>query len=106
MSTYTSIREEFLAKLNASLPEIQGRFGIETIGIFGSVARGEDTPESDVDVLYTFQEGQANLDNLLGLKEYLEDLFNRKIDLVSRKWVKPVLYSHIAEDVILCGGLA
>lgn len=54
-----SIKEDVLRKIEANFPEIRECFGIETLGIFGSVARGEDTPESDVDVLYTYQEGKC-----------------------------------------------
>ncbi len=55
MTESQSIKEDVLAKLKVHLPELRERFGIETIGIFGSVSRGEDRPESDVDVLYTFR---------------------------------------------------
>lgn len=54
MPEYTSIKEDVLKKLEANLPEMRERFGIETIGIFGSVSRGEDTPRSDIDILYKF----------------------------------------------------
>lgn len=54
MPEYTSIKEDVLKKLEANLPEMRERFGIETIGIFGSVSRGEDTPRSDIDSLYKF----------------------------------------------------
>lgn len=54
MPEYTSIKEDVLKKLEANLPEMRERFGIETIGIFGSVSRGEDTPRSAIDILYKF----------------------------------------------------
>ncbi len=54
-SSYVSIRDDVFRKLERELPYLQKEFDIETIGIFGSVSRGEDTPESDVDVFYTFQ---------------------------------------------------
>ena len=52
MQEYQSIKEDALKKLAENLSEMQERFEIETIGIFGSVSRGEDTQDSDIDVLY------------------------------------------------------
>lgn len=54
MSEYVSIKEEVLSTLKAHFPEIREWFGIETLGVFGSVSRGEDTTESDVDILTGF----------------------------------------------------
>ena len=61
MTSYVSIKEDVLAKLKENLPEIRERFFVDIIGIFGSVSRGEDTAESDVDVLYTFSEGKGHM---------------------------------------------
>ncbi|MBO5368097.1 nucleotidyltransferase domain-containing protein, partial [Methanocorpusculum sp.] len=50
MPEYVSIRDDVVKKLEVNLPEIRERFGIETLGLFGSVSRGEDTAESDIDI--------------------------------------------------------
>lgn len=68
MSTYTSIKHDVLGKLRQSLPLLRTRFGIDTIGIFGSVSRGEDTPTSDIDILYHFIDGRGDLREFIGLK--------------------------------------
>lgn len=101
MSEYVSIKEEVLKKLEANLPEIRERFGIETIGIFGSVSRGEDLPSSDVDVLYTFRPGELTLANLVNLGDYLEELFGRKVDLVAERALSPYIRSEVMAGVIL-----
>ena len=102
MQAYESIKEDVIAKLRASLPEISVRFAIEKIGIFGSVARGEDTPESDVDVLYLFREdADTGLFQTAELVEYLETLFGRDVDFVSLKWMKPRLFAFVEPDMIL-----
>ena len=102
MQAYESIKEDVIAKLQASLPEISVRFAIEKIGIFGSVARGEDTPESDVDVLYLFREdADTGLFQTAELVEYLETLFGRDVDFVSLKWMKPRLFAFVEPDMIL-----
>lgn len=86
MTEYTSIKDEVLRKLQENLPDIQRRFGILELRLFGSVSRGDDTKSSDVDILYVFREGEATYDNLFSLHEYLTDLFGRRVELVSEKW--------------------
>lgn len=103
---YTTIRSAVLATLEQELPCLRETYGIAEIGIFGSVSRGEDTPDSDIDILYTFQPGKATLTNLTGLHDHLEQIFGRKIDLVSRKWISPILRPIIEQDAIICGVIA
>jgi len=105
MSEYTSIKEEVLMKLEANLPEIRERFGIETIetiGIFGSVSREEDGPDSDIDILYTFKPEFDSYNTFFDLSEYLEELFGRRIDLVSPDYLKPRIRSYVLRDAIIC----
>lgn len=68
MAEYQSIKSDVLSKLEAHLPEIRERFGIETLGLFGSVSRGEDTSDSDVDILYRFGTDVVRLRQFMGLK--------------------------------------
>jgi predicted nucleotidyltransferase len=79
---------------------IRQKFGVKRIGIFGSFARGEEREDSDLDVLVVFEEGQKTFDNYMDLKFYLEDLFGRKIDLVTEKALKPQLKDIILKDVV------
>ena len=57
--------------------------GARKIGVFGSFARGEQTPESDVDVYLEFAEGMKTYDNFFGIHELLRELFGRPIDVVT-----------------------
>ncbi|MDO5843585.1 MAG: nucleotidyltransferase family protein [Methanocorpusculum sp.] len=101
MSDYVSIKDDVLKKLEANLPEIRERFGIETIGIFGSVARGEDNPDSDVDVFYTYAEGREHgMFKTVELIDFLESLFGREVDFVSFKWMRPMLKKYVEPDMI------
>lgn len=103
MNPGVTIKEEVIKKLHDNLPEIRERFGIETIGIFGSVARGEDTAESDVDIVYTFRQGRGNLRDYAGVTEYLEKLLGRNIDFVSLEWMNPNLKPYAEPDsIIIC----
>ena len=67
MPEYVSIRDDVVKKLEEHLPEIRERFGIETLGLFGSVSRGEDTAESDIDILYRFKPGIKTYHAMLDL---------------------------------------
>ena len=100
MSEYVSIKETVLRKLEANLSEIRERFGIETIGIFGSVSRGEDSPESDVDVMISFSTGSMTMRNFMGLADYLEELFDRKVDLVTTTGISQYILPYVQSEII------
>lgn len=79
---------------------LKKQFGVAHIGIFGSFARGEERPDSDVDVLVTFRKGKETFNNSTGCKFYLEDLFQRKVDLIMKGALKKRLKPHIPDEVI------
>ena len=72
---------------------------MKSLAVFGSVARGEAGPESDVDILVEF-EGRATFDRYMGLKFFLEDLLGRRADLVTRKALKPRLRPYVEREAI------
>ncbi|TAJ43171.1 nucleotidyltransferase family protein, partial [Methanofollis fontis] len=76
--------------------------GVQRIGIFGSVARGENTPTSDIDILVEFSRGKATFRNFMALIAYLEDLFGRRVDLVTTGGIDPYLRPTIEGEVIWC----
>lgn len=61
-----------LALLRQHGPELKGRFGVAKISIFGSFSRGEERPDSDIDVLVTFQMHRKTFDNFMGTKFILK----------------------------------
>ncbi len=81
-------------------PEIKERFGVEKIGIFGSILRGEDTPSSDVDILVGFKEGRKTFDNYIELMFYLEELLEREVDLITIESVHPLMREHIMREAV------
>jgi uncharacterized protein len=91
---------DVLGLLRQHEPEIKNRFGVATIGIFGSFIRGEERPESDVDVLVTFRKGKETFDNYMDCKFYLEDLFGRKVDLIMKGAIKKRLKPYILGEVV------
>ena len=101
MSEYVSIKKTVLQKLEESLPELAERFDVAVIGIFGSVSRGEDTKDSDVDILYAFKNGGLPLRDFFAFRDYLTELFGRQVDLVPIKWIEPGIQPFIEQDMIL-----
>jgi len=80
-------------------PDIQKRFKVKEIGIFGSYTRGKQEDKSDVDVLVEFSE-PVGLFEFMDLEEYLQTLFGVKVDLVSRKALKRTIGERILKEVI------
>lgn len=78
---------------------IKTKFGVRKIGVFGSFARGEERADSDIDVLVDFAEGAKTFDNFMELKFYLEELFGRRVDLVTITALRPQLKDGILREV-------
>lgn len=91
-------------KLRNALPAIRTRYGVKRIGIFGSFARSEQTRSSDVDVLVEFVDGQATFDNFMQLVYFLEDLFGRKVDLLTVRGIDKYIRSRVEREVIWVEG--
>lgn len=75
------------------------RFKVKEIGIFGSIVRGEDKKTSDIDILVEFKK-PIGLFKFLELEEFLSNLIGRKVDLVSKKALKPRIGKHILKEVL------
>ncbi|MBR5204646.1 MAG: nucleotidyltransferase domain-containing protein [Bacteroidaceae bacterium] len=92
-------REEYLNDIKQFKKEFANKFGILSIGIFGSVARNEHQAESDLDVFVELQEPDFFI--MSDIKERLEQICNCKIDLLRlRKNLRPLLLKRIEQDGI------
>jgi uncharacterized protein len=80
--------------------ELRERFKVKNIGVFGSYVRGEQKGSSDVDILVEFDEA-VGLFEFMKLENYLSDLLGVKVDLVSKKALKPHIGERILEEVIM-----
>ena len=78
---------------------IAARHGAMQVRLIGSVARGEGRPDSDVDLLVTWNEGTSLLDQAALMLE-LESLLGRKVDIASDGWVKPSIRESVYRDAI------
>lgn len=72
---------------------------VNRVGIFGSYVRSGQTPKSDIDILIDYEE-VPSLVTLIELEYYLEEVLNSKIDLVTRKGIKPQLKESILDEVV------
>jgi len=78
--------------------EIKKMFGVRRIGLFGSFARGEQKDTSDVDILVEFEE--PTFDNFMNLAFFLEDLFGRKVELVTPDSLSPYIAPYVKKEVV------
>jgi hypothetical protein len=91
--------EEIKIIIHKNKPIIKNKFKVKEIGIFGSYARGENKHKSDIDLLVEFDE-PVGFFAFLDLEEYLEDILGMKVDLVSKKALKPRIGKYILEELI------
>lgn len=91
-------RDEAIAILTAHRSELD-RFRVKSLSLFGSVARDEAMPGSDIDVLVEF-DGPATFDGFLELKVFLETSLGQPVDLITRRSVKPRFASIIENDLV------
>ena len=92
--------QEIKQTLKERMPELKEKFGVKNLYIFGSYVRGEQTPESDIDILVEFEKGKKTFKNYIGLKFYLEELFGLKVDLVIKEAVRDELKKYIYSEAV------
>lgn len=97
-------RSEVLQRLAAHKDDLI-RMGVKTLAVFGSVARNEARPDSDVDVLVEFQ-GPATFNGYMDVKFFLEDLLGCPVDLVTRKSIRPGIKAQIESEAQYVQGLS
>lgn len=93
-------RAEALTRLREHLPALAQRFGVRRLALFGSLARNDAGPDSDVDLLVGF-DGPALPEAYFGVQFYLEDLLGRPVDLVTERALRPELRPNVERDAIV-----
>lgn len=87
--------------LRNSKLELQKKYGVKQIGLFGSYVRGGIRKKSDLDILVDFDEdARIGLLRFVNLENYLSDLLGIKVDLVMQSSLKPRIGRHILEEVV------
>ncbi len=79
--------------------DLHKKFKVTKLGVFGSYARGDEKPDSDIDILIEFED-TPGMRKFFGAEEYLEKVLNRKIDLVREGAIRPELKKRIMSEVI------
>jgi len=94
------MNQEIISKLRIEKRNLYDKYKVTRLGVFGSFARGEETPDSDIDILVEFSEIPGMIE-FLKTEEYLETVLNRKIDLVRENAIRPELKGVIMSEVIM-----
>jgi hypothetical protein len=92
--------QQIIKALNELKPVIREKYNVKELGIFGSYTRGQEKNDSDLDILVSF-EVPIGFFKFLELEEYLSDKLDIKVDLVSKKALKPRIGKRILEQVIM-----
>jgi len=94
-----SYLEEIRTNLKALKPELSNKFHVNTIGLFGSIVRDDfSNTTSDIDIIVDFSRPVGV--EFIEMADYLENVFHRKVDLVSRKGIKPPYYAAIEKEIM------
>lgn len=87
--------------LHDNLPSLKVKYPLQTLGVFGSYSRGEETVNSDLDIVYeTLPNTYLNLHNFLSLQKDLHQITQLKIDLVNKKYINEVVWLTAKDDIV------
>ncbi len=92
-------REDVIEILKAKRNEIES-LGVYNIGLFGSYARRENMPESDIDLIIDLDANRKSFDNFMNISMLLEDILNKKVDLLTRESIDTDFFNSIKNDII------
>lgn len=98
MATPVQSRQEVLTALQAETERLRG-LGVRRLGLFGSFAREAATADSDVDLLVEFEAGQKTFDHFMELAFFLEDLLQRRVELLTPESLSPYIGPRILAAV-------
>ena len=91
------IKEDIFKLLKENKEKLK-KHHVKKIGLFGSILRGDQTNESDVDLIVEFEEGKKSYDNFIELAFLLENLLQRKIDLLTIEALNPYMKPKILKE--------
>ena len=93
------MNKEIIEKLKKLKPILRDKFGIEEFAVFGSVARGDDNENSDIDIAI-IKAKEKDYFKRMDAKYYLEDLFHKEVDLGYYDSIRPIIKKRINKDLI------
>ena len=87
--------------LQNNLPALKAKYPLLRLGVFGSYSRGEETQNSDLDIIYeTLPNTFLNLHNYLSLQKDLHQITHLKVDLVNKKYINEVIWLKAKNDIV------
>ena len=92
-------KDNIKKEITDQLPYLAEKYNVKRLGIFGSVARGDSKKDSDVDILVEFKSPVGFFDFIM-LENYLTESLGRKVDLVTKEALKPLIRDDVLNDVI------
>ncbi len=92
-------KQKIIEKVSSQLPYLRQKYYVKRLGIFGSVVRDEQRKGSDVDMLVEFISPIGFFD-FIRLENFLAETLNQKVDLVSKKALKPAIKSDVLKEVL------
>ena len=92
-------KDNIKKEITDQLPYLAEKYNVKRLGIFGSVARGDSRKDSDVDMLVEFKSPVGFFD-FIRLENYLTESLGRKVDLVTKEALKPLIRNDVLNDVI------
>ncbi len=98
MKGVAQTKQDILSVLFESRTQIRA-LGVKRLGLFGSFLHGQQTVNSDVDLLVEFEPGQKTFDNFMKLTFLLEDLLQRRVELVTLESLSPYIGPYILAEV-------
>lgn len=90
--------DDILDSLRQAKPELTALFKVDEIGLFGSVIRGEQREDSDIDILVNLSD-EADLFDLIGLGQFLEERLHHKVDVVPKSSLRDEIREHVLKEV-------
>ena len=94
-----STRQDILSSLKKLKQEVTNEYSVKTIGLFGSVARDEQTGKSDIDLLVEFSK-PVGFVTFMRLENFLSERLGKQVDLVTSDSLKPVIRQEVLAEVI------
>ncbi|MCD6213413.1 MAG: nucleotidyltransferase family protein [Candidatus Desulfofervidus sp.] len=91
-------KENVLELIRSNQDKIRS-YGVRKLGLFGSFVRGEHKPESDIDLLVEFQQDKKSFDNFIQLAFFLEEILERRVELITIDALSPYIGPHIIKEV-------
>ena len=93
-------RNDIITFLQTHKDEMAQRFGVVSVGLFGSYARGEVREDSDIDIAIELRPENKSLSNFFGVRRYLEQQFGKTVDLGIESTLKPLARETVAKEII------